>query len=199
MVFPGSSAWAGAPAVSKRVSLIPYALAALVAGLVVLFAWVNRDRLRPVSPGRPAPNFSAYDTSGTLVTMEDFRGKVLLINIWATWCTGCLEEMPSMQRLYEELHDGDFEILAVSIDAPMGEQDRFGEVGGDFRAFSESLGLTFPIFHDPTGRIGEIYQITGVPESFVVNREGVIFRKIFGSTAWDAPPNVQFIRRLLSN
>jgi peroxiredoxin len=176
---------------------MPYAGAALAAALVVLFAWLNRDRLNPVGPGRSAPEFSALALDGTPKSMDDYRGKVLLVNIWATWCPPCREEMPSMQRLFEEVGDEGFEILAISIDAPSGETDLQGRPGGDLRAYADSLGLTFTVLHDPSGEIQRTFQTTGVPESFVVDRDGIIFKKIAGATAWDAPQNVELIQRLL--
>jgi cytochrome c biogenesis protein CcmG/thiol:disulfide interchange protein DsbE len=178
-------------------SWTPYAATLVVAGVVVLFAWLNRDRLSPVVPGRPAPEFSAYDLQGTPKTLADYRGKVVLLNIWATWCPPCQQEMPSMQRLRDAIPDEDFAILAVSVDAPLGERDVFGGVGGNLEVFAETMGLTFRILHDPSGKIQEIYQTTGVPESFVVDRNGLIKKKIAGPTEWDAPANVELIRRLL--
>ena len=181
----------------KKPSRIPYAVAALAAGFVVLLAWVNRDRLSPVVPGRDAPNFSAFDLEGNPKTLDDFRERVLLVNIWATWCPPCREEMPSMQRLYREIGDDGFEILAISVDAPSGEVDAFGREGGDLRAYADSLGLSFTVLHDPSGKVQQTFRTTGVPESFVIDREGVIFKKVAGATAWDAEQNVQLIRRLL--
>ncbi len=181
-----------------RRSWTPYAVALLGAGAVVLLAWLSRGRLDPVVPGREAPGFSAVDFLGTSRSTEDYRGKVILLNIWATWCVTCKEEMPSMQRLYEQMEGEEFEILAVSIDAPIGQNDlQFGMLGGDLWAYADSLSLTFPILHDPSGRIGENFRITGVPESFVIDKDGVIFRKVAGPTAWDAPAYVELFERLL--
>ena len=104
-----------------------------------------------------------------------------------------------MQRLYEELEGTDFEILAVSVDAPFGEVDAFGRAGGNLDAFTAEMGLTFPIFQDPSGGIQRAYQTTGVPESFVVGRDGIIYKKLAGPTDWDAPVNVELIRRLLAS
>ena len=109
---------------------VPYAAIAGAAAVLVLFLWANRQRLSPVGPGRRAPDFEAFDLDGTPKRLSDYRGKVLLVNVWATWCPPCQEEMPSMQRLYQEISDDDFEILAVSVDAPMGEEDAFGRPGG---------------------------------------------------------------------
>jgi len=182
---------------SRKRSWVLYAATAAGAALLVLFAMANRDRLRPVVPGRKAPNFTAFDLQGTPKSLDDYRGKVILLNVWATWCPPCQEEIPSMQRLYDEIADPGFEIVAVSIDAPFGERDAFGRVGGDLKTFAETRGLSFTILQDPSGRIQETFQTTGVPESFVVDRDGVIFKKVAGATAWDAPQNVELIQRLL--
>jgi peroxiredoxin len=103
-----------------------------------------------------------------------------------------------MQRLYEAVDHENFEILAVSIDAPVGQLDIFGRPGGDLRKFTDELGLTFPILHDPEGSIQRLYQTTGVPESFVIGKDGVIYRKVAGPTEWDAEVNEGLVRRLLA-
>ena len=181
----------------RTYSRLPYLLAIIGLSVVVLMAWVKRDHFTPVGPGSPAPAFQATDRSGEVVTLTDFGDRVVLLNIWATWCPPCVKEMPSMQRLYEELQDEDFEIVAVSIDAPVGQRDPGGNPGGNVWQFADSLGLTFPIVHDPEGRIQRSYQTTGVPESFVIGKDGVIYRKVAGATEWDAQQYVDFIRRLL--
>ena len=178
-------------------SVLPWGLLALAAGVVVVLAWASRGRLAPVVPGSPAPQFSAYDLSGRSVTLSDFRGKVVLLNIWATWCAPCKEEMPSMQRLRAEIEDDGFQILAVSIDQPPVDYDPANPLGGRLRAFADSLELTFTILHDASGEISLNYQTSGVPESFVVDRDGTIVRRITGPTAWDADQNVALIRGLL--
>lgn len=182
---------------SRKRSLTPYLLTAVAAGLVVFLAWLNRDRLSPVVPGRPAPDFLAMSLDGTPRGLDDYRGQVLLLNIWATWCPPCREEMPSMERLYREIGDDGFQILAISVDAPLGETDAFGREGGNLQAYADSVGLSFTILHDPSGRVQQTFQTTGVPESFVIDREGVIVKKMAGATAWDAQENVQLIHRLL--
>jgi hypothetical protein len=112
--------------------------------------------------------------------------------------------MPSMERLYHEVRQWprgeDFEILAVSVDASLDKPDLLGRgVGaGDLEAFAKELGLTFPIVHDTPGRLQTLYQTTGVPESFIVDRDGIIAKKFGGpELAWDAPQHLELIRRLL--
>ena len=177
----------------------PYLWAMLGVAAVVTAAWVGRESYQPVITGSLAPDFAMTALDGSTETVEQYRGKVVLLNVWATWCAPCLEEMPSMQRLYEALEGTDFEILAVSIDARFGETDAAGRPGGDLAAFAADLGLTFPILHNPAGDIQRVYQTVGVPESFVIDKQGMIVRKVAGATAWDAPVNQELIRRLLGS
>jgi len=181
----------------KRPSRSPYAFAILGAFAVVLTAWVARDFYQPLIPGARAPGFEVANLQGEVVSLKEHRGKVVLVNIWATWCPPCREEMPSMQRLYEEFGGEDFEILAISVDAPVGQRGPDGRVGGNVVEFTESMGLTFPILHDESGQMQYVYQTTGLPESFLLDRDGVIQRRIAGGTIWDAEQHKQMIRRML--
>ena len=104
----------------------------------------------------------------------------------------------SLSVVYEALDGEDFEILAISVDAPFGQSDVGGRAGGNLAEFTTSLGLTFPILHNPSGNIQRIYQTTGVPESFLIGKDGIIHKKVAGETTWDAPENEELIRRLLS-
>ena len=182
---------------SRRSGNWTYFVASLAALAVVVTAWVVRDNHQPVGPGAPAPDFEAVTLEGEPARIQDFRGQVVLLNVWATWCPPCVYEMPSMQRLYETFEGQDFEIIAVSVDADPGARDPFGRLGGDVPGFVESYGLTFPVWRDPEGLIQRVYRTTGVPESFVIGRDGRIFRKISGATEWDQERYIDFIQRLL--
>lgn len=176
----------------------PYLWAILGIAVLVVVAWLGRESYRPVITGAPAPDFTVRTLDGGEVSLSDYGDKVVLLNIWATWCLPCRDEMPSMQRLYEALHGEDFEILAVSIDAPLGSKDAAGRPGGDLEAFAEELGLTFTILHNPSGDIQQTYQTTGVPESFVIGKDGLIYKKVAGPTEWDVKVNEELVRRLLN-
>ncbi|CAN5747890.1 hypothetical protein BH23GEM6_BH23GEM6_12630 [soil metagenome] len=175
----------------------------LALGLFVLLligtGWVVRDRFLPVEVGTAAPGFAVHDLDGTPVSLADLRGEVVLLNIWATWCPPCREEMPSMQRLHEMLGPEGLRVVAVSIDSRAGGTDAAGRPGGDVQAFAESMQLTFDIWHDPPGAIQRTYRTTGVPESFVIDRNGTIVKKVIGPTDWDSEANVELIRRLLED
>jgi thiol-disulfide isomerase/thioredoxin len=184
----------------RRPSKLPYVAALLLMGMVVVAAWAGRDRYSAVMAGSPAPTFAAVDLDGQPVSLDDLRGKVVLLNVWATWCAPCRWEMPSMQRLRESIEDEDFVIVAVSIDASEpGQPDAFGRIGGDIEGFIAENDLTFTVWHDPPGTIQRTYQTTGVPESFVIGRDGVIYKKIAGPTEWDSPEYQEMIRRLLGS
>lgn len=185
----------------KRLIRSPYFWAIFVVATTVTTAWVGRERYREraVLAGTRAPAFTVSLMGGGEASLSDYQDKVVLLNIWATWCEPCRAEMPSMQRLYESIGDEDFEILAVSIDAPMGGTDAAGRPGGDLKAFAKEYGLTFPILHNPSGDIQRSYQTTGVPESFLIDRDGLVIRKVAGPTEWDLPVNQELVRRLLDS
>jgi cytochrome c biogenesis protein CcmG/thiol:disulfide interchange protein DsbE len=175
----------------------------LVAGVVMtaVFGVALAIKLRPqlnlLEVGSQAPPFSSTDLrTGRPATIDDYRGKVVLLNIWATWCPPCVEEMPSMERLHKKLAGTDFRIAAVSVDGDAfypAEQQGPNEI----MAFSNKLGLTFDILHDPSGAIRKTYEIFGVPESFVIDRNGLIVKRIIGATNWESPANEALIRSLL--
>jgi peroxiredoxin len=171
--------------------------AAIGIGLLVLLAWFTKGTLKPVEVGGPAPQIATHDLKGNPRSLDDFRGQVVLLNIWATWCTPCKAEMPSMQRLYETLDREDFQVVAVSIDRVSPDHDPANPLDGRLQAFVDSLGLTFSILHDPEGAITADYQTAGVPESFILDREGIIVEKISGPRPWDEPREVEKIRALL--
>lgn len=183
-----------------RSSRLPYILGLLFVVLVVAAAWMGRDSYRPVMAGEPAPGWEAVTLNGEPVRMTDYRGKVILLNIWATWCPPCREEMPSMQALSETITDPDFEIVAVSVDAgEPGAVGYDGRVGGDVPAFVDEFGLTFDVHQDASGTIARTYQTTGLPESFLIGRDGMIYRKVPGGTDWSNERYVEQIRRLLDS
>lgn len=180
----------------NRQWLVVGAVLVVLAGLIGV-GWIVRDRFLPVEVGTRAPDFTATNLQGETVSLSDLEGEVVLLNIWATWCPPCREEMPSMQRLYEELGPEGLHIVAVSIDAQQGTVDPSGRPGGDVADFVRGMGLTFDIWRNPSGSIQQTYRTTGVPESFVIDRSGYIVKKDIGGVIWDTEARKDLIRRLL--
>ncbi len=138
--------------------------------------------------GTQAPEFSLSDLSGRAVRLANLRGRVVFLNVWATWCEPCRQEMPAMQNLYDRLRGPDFEMLAVSSD-----QD--GREGVE--RFAKELGLTFPVLPDPDLEIARRYRVTGYPETFVIDRNGRIVAHAIGPREWDGPASLEAFRTLL--
>lgn len=164
-------------------------LAVAGVGSVALIRWSPRDT-SGVEVGDRVPRFSAPDLSGAEVSFADHLGEVVLVNIWATWCGPCRVEMPSIQASYDRFRDRGFTVLAVSIDAGPGHGEKVA-------SFVEEYGLTFPVILDPEGRIQRLLGTIGVPETFVLDREGRIVKRLIGATDWDSGANQALIEELL--
>jgi peroxiredoxin len=160
--------------------------------MALVFGTALAVKIRPqialIRVGSRAPGFHATDVAtGRPVTLEQYRGRVVLLNLWATWCQPCRVEMPSLERLSRRLGSDAFRVVAVSID---------DDADSVVAAYARQLGLSFDILHDPSAAIKQAYQATGVPESWVINRDGVIIKKVIGASEWDGPVNEALIRRL---
>ena len=138
--------------------------------------------------GVPAPNFTLPGLDGKMVSLADYKGKVVLLNIWATWCSPCVEEMPSMEKLYQQLKTEDFEILAVSMDISGTEA---------VLPFMKKYKLSFPALTDTEGAIKSLYQTTGVPETFIIDKDGTIVEKVIGPRDWASPGAIRSFRNLI--
>lgn len=169
------------------------AIGVIIAVVVAVVAFIvigQKKSFEPVVAGADQIDFTLPDLNGKQVSLKDYHGKVVFLNFWATWCKPCEEEMPSMQTLYTGLKGQPFEILAVSVDSD-GPQK--------ITNYAKKFGLTFPILHDQKGRIKEIYKTTGVPETFIIDQNGVIAEKVWGPRDWTIPASYQTIIDLLKN
>jgi cytochrome c biogenesis protein CcmG/thiol:disulfide interchange protein DsbE len=182
----------------------------VVVVLAIAFAIANHFLVRQfalVTLGSRAPDFHAVPVaasagSSTQVrTLRDYRGDVVLLNVWATWCAPCRVEMPSIEALQRAYGTRGLHIVAVSVDAP--------GMDSTINAFAKQYGLTFEILHDPTvgpftsdgsrlpGKIEQEYQTTGVPETFVIAKDGIIRKKVIGAQDWGSAGNQSLIGQLL--
>ncbi|HUL50007.1 MAG TPA: TlpA disulfide reductase family protein [Gemmatimonadales bacterium] len=148
-----------------------------------------RPQLNLIGAGSTIPDFHVTNVrTRSPISLADYHDKVLLVNVWATWCDPCRLEMPSMEKLSQHLAGTDFRVVAISVDKDGPEV---------VMKFVNELGLHFDILQDRTGDIQTTLQTTGVPESYVVDRHGTIIKKVIGAEQWDAPVNENLIRRLL--
>ena len=126
---------------------------------------------------QPAPDFSLVDRKGKTWTLSELKGQVVFVNFWATWCPPCREEMPSMQRLYAELPKDKFKMLAIlNKDQPI-LADKF----------AAKHGITMPILDDQANNVGPEYGLTGLPETFIIDKQGILRKKFIGPAQWDSP------------
>ncbi|MDE0146568.1 MAG: TlpA disulfide reductase family protein [Nitrospira sp.] len=142
----------------------------------------------PPDMGSQAPDFQLIDLQGNWQALPDYRGKVVLLNFWATWCGPCRVEMPSMERVYQDLKDEGFAILAISSD-PQGSIVT--------RPFVSAQGLTFPILHDSDYQVSGSYGVRTLPMSFLIDRNGTLNQRVFGARDWNSAEARELIRGLL--
>jgi peroxiredoxin len=127
---------------------------------------------------KSAPEFTLSDINGKKVSLSDFKGKVVLLNFWGTWCGPCTAEMPSLNNLYAAFKNDGFVVLAVSIDP----SER------PVRSFIEAKGISFPVLMDPDKEAYfDLYAVFALPTSFLIDRKGMVVEKFLGDREWDSP------------
>ncbi len=137
---------------------------------------------------RPAaPDFTLINPGGKKVALKDFRGKVVFLNFWATWCESCRDEMPAMERLYREFKDKGFEIVGVNV------KDK----RPDALAFYKKFHLTYPVVLDPEGEVGLLYGAFGMPTTYLIDRNGIVLARLWGPADWYSPGARNLIRTLV--
>lgn len=143
----------------------------------------------PIERGSTAPGFTLPNLDGgPNVSLASLRGRVVLINFWATWCEPCKKEMPAMERLYQAHRERGFELLAISV----------GEAADVVRPFRDQLGFTFPVLLDREKRVAQSYQTFRFPESYLVGRDGRVVERYVGPREWDHEAYVDRVGRLLA-
>jgi peroxiredoxin len=149
------------------------------------------DAHQPIAAGKTAAPFKLTDLQGDPVSMADLRGKVVFLNIWATWCAPCREEMPSMEKLYERMRGNKgFVMLAVS-------QDTSGR--DEVLNYVKKHGYHFDVLLDPKNAVAEAYNVSGVPETFIIDRQGRIVAHHSGAFDWSQPAIADALEELLKD
>jgi peroxiredoxin len=162
------------------------AVVAIVFVLGLIWIWFSAEPTSATTGGQIpspregflAPEFTLEALSGQPVTLSELRGKVVIINLWASWCPPCRAEMPALQRVYEEYQDQGVEVLAVNTSHQDSEDEAV--------AFVTEKGLTFPILFDRTGETSRKYQLRAMPSTYFVDHEGLIQKVILGGPISEA-------------
>jgi cytochrome c biogenesis protein CcmG, thiol:disulfide interchange protein DsbE len=172
----------------SRVLILAVGTAIFVA--VFTLVWLQSAKYEPLAVGKPAPDFSLTDLNDKHYRLSDFRGKVVFLNFWATWCKPCREEMPSMEILNKNFEKDGLVMLAVSIDRVTTTKD--------ISPFVKGLNLTFPILVDSWGRTDKPYKRMGVPETFIIDQQGIIQEIVIGPRDWTRLDSLQILTKLLN-
>lgn len=141
---------------------------------------------KPPMEGLMAPDFSLPTLDGKVMKLSDYAGKIIFLNIWATWCAPCKEEMPSMQKLFELMRGKDFVMLTISID----------EKKETVEAFMKENKLTLPVALDQQQKVSPLYRITGVPETYIIDKGGMVMHHLIGPGDWSNPGIVNALTSL---
>jgi peroxiredoxin len=146
--------------------------------------------IKPLSGTKTvAMDFRLNHLDGTTASLQDFSGKVVLLNFWATWCLPCIQEMPDMEKLWQQYKDAGLVVLGVSND-DAGKRKRV-------ETFINKVNLSFPILLDPDSTISELYNVSAIPVSYLIDRNGVLLAKIVGVREWASPEAFTLIEHLL--
>jgi len=139
---------------------------------MIIFALLGGMAKKPPLVGGPVPQFELETLNGKLANISDYRGKVVLLNFWATWCKPCKEEMPEIQAAYDAYRDQGFVVLAIN----------FGEKREKAEKLVKEMGLTFPILLDWNVEVAEQHRVVSLPVTFFVDAKGIIKEQVFGGT-----------------
>jgi cytochrome c biogenesis protein CcmG/thiol:disulfide interchange protein DsbE len=155
-----------------------------VAGYVVKERQIGK---KIITSGDQAAEFRLQALEGRSVKLSDLRGKVVMVHFWATWCPPCVEELPTIDTLYRTIADKDFQLLAVSVD----------DAAPEVVAFLKKHGLNLPVLMDPGRKTAGRYGTYKFPETYIVDRQGMVRVKVIGPRDWSRPENIQIVRDLL--
>ena len=174
----------------KRMIVIAVMLVLVGGSLYLGFAGSSRPPVAPFKTaelGEPAPDFTLKDTNGKSYCLSDLRGKVVLVNFWATGCPPCRAEMPSMDKLNQLMQGEDFVMLAINIE-PNGATT--------VPPFLANTPHSFPVLYDDQGVVQKLYGVFKFPESFVIRKDGIIDDKVIGAIDWARPETVSYFKAL---
>ncbi len=148
----------------------------------------DRGNAGKAAEQKPAPDISVQSLDGKNLALSTLKGKVVVLNFWATWCPPCREEIPSMMKLNSLMSGKQFQMVCVSVDE-----------GGKpaVEEYFRKSGNMLPAYIEPTGQAAKQYGITGVPETFVIDKQGIVVKKVIGGLDWSSPEVVAFLEGLM--
>jgi cytochrome c biogenesis protein CcmG/thiol:disulfide interchange protein DsbE len=160
-----------------------FAPAFVLSAIFILTACYGRSR--PSRIGEPAPDFTVTD-SGRSITLSQLKGRVVVLNFWATWCPPCIEEMPSLVQMQQRMQAKGITVLAVSIDADE----------GNYKRFLRDHNVNLLSMRDPDQKSNSLYGTSKFPETYVIDRSGIVRRKFIGAVDWTEPDVIEYLSKL---
>ena len=148
----------------------------------------SKIKITPIKGDKKPPDFSLKDLDGRKVGLKQFRGKVVLLNFWTTWCSPCKEEMPPLETLHQQFKKKNFVLLAISVD--------YGEVK-PVKEFIDKHHYTFPVLLDPKCEVLDLFQVKGIPTTFIIDKKGRMVGKAVGPRDWKSPEVISLINLLI--
>jgi peroxiredoxin len=172
---------------SRAARAIGAALLIAVGSLHAAADFKSIPKLEEMKDRSAAPDFTLSDPSGKKVSLKDYRGKIVFLNFWATWCGPCRTEMPAMDRLYREFKGKDFEMLAVNVK----------EKGDDALKFMKELKIGYPVALDQDGEVGLLYGAWALPTTYLIDRKGQVLARMWGPADWHSTSARNLIKSLI--
>jgi cytochrome c biogenesis protein CcmG/thiol:disulfide interchange protein DsbE len=156
----------------------------------LLFSLLHSKPKQHIAVGLYAPELDVRDEiAGLRLTSQDLQNKVVFVNFWASWCQPCREEMPSIESLFKDMSgDGKFQMITILYEDPY----------QDGTAYMKQNGYTFPVYSDKDGKTAKNFGVTGVPETYLIDKKGILKKRVLGPAEWNSPEAKQLIRSLLN-
>jgi len=172
----------------KKAVLIAIIGVLAVIGFLFFYGQNSGQRVKLIREGDRAPEFSLLSLDGKAISLASYRGKVVMVHFWATWCPPCVEELPTLERLNRAYAGKDLEILAISVD-----EGGAGAVG----QFMQKNRFALPVMLNPDQSVARQYGTIKFPETYLVDREGIVRRKVIGAVDWTSPAAQEIIQAMV--
>ena len=169
----------------SKSTIAKWALMGIAAAGVAWMAFHPRPR-GPVTMGQAAPGFTLPQLPSGKLSLSQFKGQVVVVNFWATWCPPCIEETPSLEQFAAQMKPDGVTVIGVSVD----------ENGQALQNFVQHFHISYPVARDPGAALANSYGTYKLPESYIIGRDGHVAEKIIGATNWTDPRMIAFVKSL---